>query len=879
MRREGGGTERRRDGVAANAPAVATMVSFDGVRSRGDVRRARRRGRRRSRRGGCDAGGVRVVRCVRFVRWFVRRPVGAGTCARAVAGATVSGAMALARDRGGALAALLATPSVGFNAGRRSRVDGSDGSDDRDGDVWGSISYYPSMDSALVDALTPDWRAGDANADARTLATLAADTADDLAAAIADAKRRRRRKYRDDLSDNELSDEFAREVSHAPPLLPLALASHPSARVREAAAASLGERMAAVPSRAPATLPPLLLAVKSASNFAKTETKGSAAVDADDDARAKARAVLASLRAATAGAAHPLGAPVALRALSPLVTPFEMDAGHEAPTSSKGGSKGGDDALKLGFSAAAKTPDPKAHALALVLLADLWCHHKGAFPRLRAALDHASSSREPAVLVGAAAALLTCARKDPRGACDLVGPLRSFLDPRKAPPVARALALETVRTMCDADVLDFYAAFRVVVDSAKKDEGLAGRRRKRGASGGSGRGCWAPGGWTRRRDRRLRRRSPAPRGSARFGHPAVRTTKGRGRRRTARWPGSTPRCSFVLPRRRPTATATRHRPVSHRPFPVPGRTGERVSHGSGSDDVRCGPRRRRGGRTRGEAGTKPGGSIDARARRLGGRARRVREGAIAHREKATKRTVALKGTRAESRRPRTRCCTGCSTPRPGGCGPCQGWTAPPRGPTGDVGNRCGPAGPRAHLLLFRPPPRRSDDLNDLNDDDDAAGDERRRKPGRRAMEVNAELRDVAEAHRRAFVAAATRFGSRPARTGGTRRRRSSRGRGSSAVGSEPSRRRSRTSRNRPPSPRRRRSRPSRGSARRRCGTTRRRRTRGATRRWRFRHPPCYTPTFLKVAILFQTRAATTPETGSNRPGGSPSPRRTRFSTR
>ena len=76
-----------------------------------------------------------------------------------------------------------------------------------------------------------------------------------------------------------------------------------------------------------------------------------------------------------------------------------------------------------------------------------------------------------------------------------------------------------------------------------------------------------------------------------------------------------------------------------------------------------------------------------------------------------------------------------------------------KGTEGDVGNRCGPAGPRAHLLLFRPPPRRSDDLNDLNDDD-AAGDERRLKPGRRAMEVNAELRDVAEAHRRAFVTAA-----------------------------------------------------------------------------------------------------------------------------
>ena len=130
------------------------------------------------------------------------------------------------------------------------------------------------MDSALVDALTPDWRAGDAGADARTLATLAADTADDLAAAAADAERRRRRKYRDDESSrDDESDEFAsaRDASHAPPLLPLALASHPSARVREAAAAALGERMAAVPSRAPATLPPLLLAVTSAS-IAETKT-------------------------------------------------------------------------------------------------------------------------------------------------------------------------------------------------------------------------------------------------------------------------------------------------------------------------------------------------------------------------------------------------------------------------------------------------------------------------------------------------------------------------------------------------------------------------------------------------------------------------------
>ena len=167
--------------------------------------------------------------------------------------------MALARDRGGALAALLATPSVGFNAGRRSRVDGSDGSDDRDGDVWGSISYYPSIDSALVDALTPDWRAGDANADARTLATLAADTADDLAAAIADAKRRRRRKYRDDLSDNELSDEFAREVSHARRCSRCARVA--PERASSGGGGGLFERRRSRAARRDS--PPLLLAVKS----------------------------------------------------------------------------------------------------------------------------------------------------------------------------------------------------------------------------------------------------------------------------------------------------------------------------------------------------------------------------------------------------------------------------------------------------------------------------------------------------------------------------------------------------------------------------------------------------------------------------------------
>jgi hypothetical protein len=115
------------------------------------------------------------------------------------------------------------------------------------------------MDSALVDILHRDWRTGGSGTDACTeeawtLAVLDADTAADLAAVKADAEpppppttkpRQRRRRF-----------PLSSSTSQAPPLLPLVLASHPNPRVRERAAAALGERMAAVPDRAPSSLPP-----------------------------------------------------------------------------------------------------------------------------------------------------------------------------------------------------------------------------------------------------------------------------------------------------------------------------------------------------------------------------------------------------------------------------------------------------------------------------------------------------------------------------------------------------------------------------------------------------------------------------------------------
>ena len=188
-----------------------------------------------------------------------------GTCGRAMVGARVSGAMSLARERGGALATSLATP-------RTMRVENENGIEVNDGGCGGGSS----MDSALVDILHRDWRTGGSGTDACTeeawtLAVLDADTAADLAAVKADADRRRRRRRN---LGNDGGDSMSSSTSQAPPLLPLVLASHPNPRVRERAAAALGERMAAVPDRAPSSLPPTLLVIKALSrgNENKNET-------------------------------------------------------------------------------------------------------------------------------------------------------------------------------------------------------------------------------------------------------------------------------------------------------------------------------------------------------------------------------------------------------------------------------------------------------------------------------------------------------------------------------------------------------------------------------------------------------------------------------
>ena len=640
-----------------------------------------------------------------------------GTCARAVVGARVSGAMSLARERGGALATSLATPRVRVSENDNVEIDGGCGG--------GS-----SMDSALVDILHRDWRTGGSGTDACTeeawtLAVLDADTAADLAAVKADADRRRRRRRN---LGNDGGDFTAADSSRtAPPLLPLVLASHPNPRVRERAAAALGERMAAVPDRAPSSLPPTLLAIKALSrgNENKNET---AAVQR----KASARAALAALRAATAGAAHPLGTPVALRALSPLVQPIPDDS---LTKNSKGDDS--DSALKLGFTADAKAPDPKAHALALTLLADLWRHHAGSFPRLRAALEHAATSRDPAVVIGAAAATMRCAQSDPHGACDLVGPLRSFLD-RKAPPVARALALESVRLMCDADALDFYAAFRVVVarlgDGAPADVIV--------------RTEWARllgAGWL---DADARPDAAAAVAGAAwecarvglglgFSGPGDEGTRAAAYEALGRFDPKV----LVEPPAKDEKDEKDDETLACTPAPVPAgelaiayltdpasSTSATVS--AAAKVVEGVARLERGRMARSHLA--PGGFLrpetSDETSRNDAKVRREKGHAAASNDPLLHRLL-----NTTPRRLRT-------MPRLDG--------ASKGGGGGNVQERYGPAGAGAHLFLFRPPPR-ADDGDDVID------------ARRRATEVNAELRARAEAHRRAFASCAAEIREPP----------------------------------------------------------------------------------------------------------------------
>ena len=398
--------------------------------------------------------------------------VGRNTAAAAVVAARVASALGLPPARGGRLAATLATPPAARapakkdaeKTNRREKQNGDKNARGKDADETRVKTERTlplpltrtcaSPDAALAHALEPMWHDDD-DAEGggvhvtQLLRALEADGAADDARAAAE---RRRRRARSRGAEEDSRDSFLAPPSVAPPTLPLVLLAHPSSAVREGAARAFAERIAAVPQRAPAALPALLSRLRADCAAAAADGGGRKGATRRS-ARAEAKALLAGLRAVAAGAAHPLGAPVALRALAPLVEPLEKDPASADARKTK---------TKTFFPGDPGVADPRSHALALRLLAELWKHHRGSFPRLKAALEHAVTSPSPEVRVGAAAACAFCAEADPYAATELAGPLRECLSP-SAPPAALALALEAVASLCEADALDFYAALKVVV--------------------------------------------------------------------------------------------------------------------------------------------------------------------------------------------------------------------------------------------------------------------------------------------------------------------------------------------------------------------------------------------------------------------------------
>ncbi|KAK9836092.1 hypothetical protein WJX81_000611 [Elliptochloris bilobata] len=213
-------------------------------------------------------------------------------------------------------------------------------------------------------------------------------------------------------------------LGEAPGLVLTALLGHESGAVAGAAAEAAAAAVACVPLAGIGLLPMLLFQLQ---DRIARDTGG--ALNAKE-ALAKARALLALLRALPAMGAHAAAAPFVVRALQPFCQ---------------------SDAPEL------------LQALALRLQLRLWRASGRGFARLEAALlDYAAPGAKPgrALRLARAACLRDVCVLDPDRGIRLVRGLQEcFCDEDDA---VAALGLEGVGALCEADALDFYGAWRVV---------------------------------------------------------------------------------------------------------------------------------------------------------------------------------------------------------------------------------------------------------------------------------------------------------------------------------------------------------------------------------------------------------------------------------
>ena len=218
-----------------------------------------------------------------------------------------------------------------------------------------------------------------------------------------------------------------------------------SLRVRKAALDSVRTRFRKRPELAISGLPIVSLALASIEkNF----------LVSPPPAQDVALATLRGLKAAASSASHPLSANAALRTLLPIVEHIDNEEDEE-----------------------------RSLALDLVLLAEAWISAPSSGSQLsfrfQQAIERAIASHIFEETLAGAKAMLEVSKADPfRAAETFANAIQTCIE-QKRPSCCRAIGLETIEVLFQAEALDFYPAFKIVtkeMPTRPKDSNLVAKR-------------------------------------------------------------------------------------------------------------------------------------------------------------------------------------------------------------------------------------------------------------------------------------------------------------------------------------------------------------------------------------------------------------------
>ena len=219
-----------------------------------------------------------------------------------------------------------------------------------------------------------------------------------------------------------------------------------SLRVRNAAFASISLRFRKRQKLAISGLPVVSLALASIENNALSPSPEDVAL-----------ATLSGLKATASSASHPLSASAALRTLLPIVEHVDDDKNDD---------------------------EERSLALELVLLAEAWISAPSSSGtqlsfRFQQAIERAIASHIYEETLAGAKAMLDVSKAEPfRAAETFANAIQTCIE-RNRPSVCRAIGLETIEVLFEAEALDFYPAFKTVtkeMPTRPKDSNLVAMR-------------------------------------------------------------------------------------------------------------------------------------------------------------------------------------------------------------------------------------------------------------------------------------------------------------------------------------------------------------------------------------------------------------------